>query len=98
MVLVDYEFEEKKPPDVVEEATVLLKDVVEFCGLVEVIALSSSRSLSFAKILHRFLYLSSSSKYVSDKTKVLFLFTKLEVPALPDTLQSIPFQLRLKLL
>lgn len=95
---VDWELELKKPPDVVEELTVLLKEVVEFEGFVEVKALSSSRSFSFANTLHSCLCLSSSSRNCSDNTNVLFLFTKLEVPALPETLQSIPFQLLLKLL
>jgi hypothetical protein len=75
-----------------------LKEVVEFEGLDGVSDLSSSISLSFAKTLLSYLYLSSSSKNYSGSTNVLFLFTKFEVPALPEILQSTPSHVLLKLL
>lgn len=78
-MLVDYELDEKKPPDAVDELTVLLKDVVELVVFV-VKSLSSSSSLSLAKIFKSYFYLSSSSRKESGSTKVLFLLTKLEVP------------------
>lgn len=44
--------DEKNPPDVVEELTVLLKDVVELDALVEPTTdLSSSRSFNFKNTL-----------------------------------------------
>jgi hypothetical protein len=55
-------------------------------------------SFSFKKIFAKLRYRSSSSVNDSLIVNVRFLLTKLEVPALPDMEQSIPFQLRLKLL
>ena len=62
-MLEGLEFEKNPPPEVAEEETVLLNEVVEFEGFVPETTpfLSSSSSLSLLKILLRLFYLSSSS-------------------------------------
>lgn len=77
-------------PDAVDEVTVLLNDEAEFYEFgtpapLPATDLSSSNSLSFINTFDIYLYRSSSSKKASGNTNVLFLFTKFDVPALPET-------------
>lgn len=78
----------------------MVEDVAEMPDdeMPDELGLSSSRSLILENILKSCRCLSSSSWNISPRINTLFLFTKLAVPALPDTSQFMPVQVFLKLL
>ena len=86
----------KKPElwvPLIELLTVLLEMVVEPW---DVLLHSSSMSLSLTIIFVSWRYLSSSVRDPSGMVNILFLFTKLLVPGLPENSQLMPFQFCLK--
>ena len=81
-----------------EEMVEEVAEMAESEGAEEGVNLSSSRSFTLLKIFVSWDCLSSSSWKASPRMKTRFLFTKLEVPALPETSQLMPHQVFLKLL